>query len=136
MSQNRRSNKEIMLLILFAAAVCLGVLNFKTLVEMVKSFAGMLKPFIIGSAIAFVLNLPLKFIEEKWLSHMPGKLQKSKRTIGIVLSLLFFLAVIFFTTLNSVKFFLPAIPVITRSLLSDVLQILVPLCSGALVFLM
>lgn len=100
MSQNRRSNKEIMLLILFAAAVCLGVLNFTALVEMVKSFAGMLKPFIIGSAIAFVLNLPLKFIEEKWLSHMPGRLQKSKRTIGIVLSLLFFLAVIFFVVIS------------------------------------
>ena len=100
MSQNRRSNKEIMLLIIFIAAVCLGVLNFFTLVGMIKNFIGMLKPFIIGAAIAFVVNLPMKFIEEKWLSQLPEKLQNSKRTIGIVLSLLFFAAVIAFVVIS------------------------------------
>ena len=100
MSQNRRSNKEIMLLILFTAAVCLGVFNFSALVGFVQSFISMLKPFIVGASIAFVLNLPMKFIEEKWLSHLPKKIQKSKRTIGIVLSLLFFAAVIAFVVIS------------------------------------
>lgn len=100
MSQNQRSNKEIMLLILFTAVVCLGVLNFTTLIGLVKNFIGMLKPFIIGAAIAFVVNLPMKFIEEKWLDRLPGKLQNSKRTIGIVLSLLFFVAVIAFVVIS------------------------------------
>lgn len=100
MSQNRRSNKEIMLLILFTAVVCLGVLKFETLVGFIFAFIGMLKPFIIGASIAFVVNLPMKFIEEKWLSHLPEKLQKSKRTIGIVLSLLFFVAVIAFVVVS------------------------------------
>lgn len=100
MNQNRRSNKEIMMLIVFAAAVCLGVLNFSALIGLVKNFANMLKPFVIGGAIAFVVNLPLKSIEEKWLEHMPEKLQNSKRTIGIVLSLLFFVAVIAFVVIS------------------------------------
>lgn len=100
MSQKQRSNKEIMLLILFTAVVCLGVLNFSTLVGLVQAFIGMLKPFIIGAAIAFVVNLPMKFIEEKWLSRLPEKLQGSKRTIGIVLSLLFFAAVIAFVVIS------------------------------------
>ena len=100
MGQKQRSNKEIMLLIVFAAAVCLGVLNFSTLVGLVKSFIGMLKPFIIGGAIAFVVNLPLKYIEENWLKHLPEKLQNSKRSIGIVLSLLFFVAVIAFVVIS------------------------------------
>lgn len=100
MSQKQRSSKEIMVLIVFAAAVCLGVLNFDTLISLVKSFIGMLKPFIIGASIAFVVNLPMKFIEEKWLSHLPEKLQNSKRTIGIVLSLLFFVAVIAFVVIT------------------------------------
>ena len=65
MSQKQRSSKEIMLLILFTAIVCLGVLNFGSLVGLIAKFIGMLKPFIIGAAIAFVVNLPLKFIEEK-----------------------------------------------------------------------
>ncbi len=100
MSQKQRSNKEIMLLIVFAAAVCLGVLNFSSLVGLTANFIGMLKPFIIGAAIAFVVNLPLKFIEEKLLDCMPAKMQNSKRTIGIVLSLLFFTAVIAFVVIS------------------------------------
>ena len=100
MSQKQRSNKEIMLLIVFTAIVCLGVLNFSTLLGLAKSFVGMLKPFIIGAAIAFVVNLPMKYIEENWLTHLPKKLQNSKRTIGIVLSLLFFVAVIAFVVIT------------------------------------
>lgn len=100
MNQNRKSNKEIMLLIVFAAVVCLCVLNFSDLVSFGANFIGMLKPFIIGAAIAFVINLPMKFIEETWLSRMPKKMQNSKRTIGIVLSLLFFVAVIVFVVIS------------------------------------
>ena len=100
MSQKQRSNKEIMVLIVFAAVVCLCVLNFSTLLDLVKSFIGMLKPFIIGAAIAFVVNLPMKYIEDNWLEHLPGKLQNSKRSIGITLSLLFFVAVIAFVVIS------------------------------------
>lgn len=100
MSQKQRTNKEIMLLILFAAVVCLGVLYFGTLAGFVGNFVGMLKPFIIGACIAFVVNLPLKFLEEKVLNRLPQKLQKSKRTMGIVLSLLFFVAVIAFVVIS------------------------------------
>ena len=83
MSQNRRSNKEIMLLIIFTAVVCLGVLNFSALVELVKNFVGMIKPFLTGAGIAFVLNIPMKLAEEKWLSRMPEKLQKSKEPLEL-----------------------------------------------------
>lgn len=100
MSQKQRSNRDIMLLILFAAVVCLGVLNIETLVVLIKNLIGMLKPFMIGAAIAFVVNLPLKFIEEKWLESLPEKLSGSKRSIGIVLSLLFFVAVIAFVVIT------------------------------------
>ena len=100
MSQKQRTNRDIMLLILFAALVCLGVLNVETLVALIKNFIGMLKPFIIGAAIAFVVNLPMKYIEEKWLGALPEKMQGSKRSIGIILSLLFFVAVIAFVVIS------------------------------------
>ena len=86
MNQKQRSNKEIMLLIIFIAVVGWAVLNFNTLVGLVTGFIGMLKPFVIGAAMAFVINLPLKFIEEKMLSKMPEKYNGAKRTLGIVLS--------------------------------------------------
>ena len=52
MNQKQRSNKEIMLLILFIAAVGWGVLNFRTLVGIITGFIGMLKPFVIGAAMS------------------------------------------------------------------------------------
>ena len=100
MNQKQRSNKEIMLLILFIAVVGWGVLNFSTLIGFVTAFIGMLKPFAIGAAMAFVINLPLKFIEEKMLGKMPEKYKGVKRTVGIVLSLLFFAAIIYFVVIS------------------------------------
>lgn len=100
MNQKQRSNKEIMLLILFIAVVGWGVLNFSTLIGFVTAFIGMLKPFAIGAAMAFVINLPLKFIEEKMLGKMPEKYKGAKRTVGIVLSLLFFAAIIYFVVIS------------------------------------
>ena len=100
MNQKQRSNKEIMLLILFIAVVGWGVLNFSTLIGFVTAFIGMLKPFVVGAAMAFVINLPLKFIEEKMLGKMPEKYKGAKRTVGIVLSLLFFAAIIYFVVIS------------------------------------
>ena len=100
MNQKQRSNKEIMLLILFIAVVGWGVLNFSTLIGFVTAFIGMLKPFVIGAAMAFVINLPLKFMEEKILGGMPEKYKGAKRTVGIVLSLLFFAAIIYFVVIS------------------------------------
>ena len=100
MNQRQRSNKEIMLLILFIAVVGWGVLNFSTLIGFVTAFISMLKPFVIGAAMAFVINLPLKFIEEKMLGGMPEKYKGAKRTVGIVLSLLFFAAIIYFVVIS------------------------------------
>lgn len=100
MNQKQRSNKEIMLLIIFIAAVSWGVLNFSTLIGFITAFAGMLKPFAIGVAMAFVINLPLKFIENKMLQRIPEKYNGAKRTLGIVLSLLFFAAIIYFVIIS------------------------------------
>ena len=100
MDEKKRSNKEIMLLILFTAVVCLGVLNISTVIEWIGSLLGMLKPFLIGGCIAFVVNLPLKTIEEKLLKKFPQSLNKSKRAISILLSLMFIIAVIVFVILT------------------------------------
>ncbi|MBQ9991025.1 MAG: AI-2E family transporter [Lachnospiraceae bacterium] len=92
--KERRSNKEIMLLILFTALVCLGVIHFSALVTMLQKFAGMLKPFIMGAGIAFVVNLPLKFLEDKLLCRLPDKVKRMTRPIGICLSFIIILLII------------------------------------------
>ena len=55
-------------LILFAGAIVLGVMYSKEVLNAVKLVIGMLTPFLVGAAMAFVLNLPTRFIENKIFS--------------------------------------------------------------------
>lgn len=43
------------------------MIHIDAVVQFIAFVLGVLSPFLIGSAIAFVLNLPMKFIETKLL---------------------------------------------------------------------
>ena len=65
---DKKMFRMICKLILFAGAIVLGVMYSKEVVGAVKLVIGMLAPFFAGAALAFVLNLPAKFIENKLFS--------------------------------------------------------------------
>ena len=54
----------------------------------IKSVCSLLTPFILGFAIAFLLNKPMMFIENRLLGNMKFK-HKTKRSISAIVSLLF-----------------------------------------------
>lgn len=85
--------KQVRGLILFVAVIVLG-LRYSDMVFMTIAMCiGIFKPFIYGSVIAFVLNIPLCAIEHKLLARWKGKsAEKLKRPLGIVLSILFVVA--------------------------------------------
>ena len=95
-----KKKREWIFLIFCIGLTALAVLRFDSLLALLGKGFLMLKPFLIGVAMAFVINLPLKVIEEKLLTSLPAKLEKSKRTISIILSLLFFAAVIAFVVMT------------------------------------
>ena len=95
-----KKKREWIFLIFCIGVTALAVLRFDSLLALLGKGFLMLKPFLIGVAMAFVINLPLKVIEKKLLTSLPAKLEKSKRTISIVLSLLFFAAVIAFVVMT------------------------------------
>lgn len=95
----RRSNREVMLLILFAALMYLAVMHFSVILALLKSFVGMLQPFIIGGGIAFVVNLPLTFLEEKLLDKLSDKVRGMTRPLSIFLSFIFILLVVILVVL-------------------------------------
>lgn len=98
-------------LILFAGAVILGVMYSKEVLHAGKIFLGMLSPFLVGAAMAFVLNLPTRFIEQKILAKWKNpKSVGLKRGVSIVLALLFVVAVIVFAALM-------VIPQLTKTLM-------------------
>ena len=84
-------------LILFAGAIVLGVMYSKEVLTAVKLVVGMLSPFLIGAAMAFVLNLPTRFIERKFFAKWKNpKAAGLKRGVSIVLALLFVVALLVF----------------------------------------
>lgn len=90
-------------LILFAGAVILGVMYSRELLLVFSLLLGMLSPFFVGAAMAFVLNLPMRFIENKLFAGWKNKKSAgAKRVLSIVLSILFVAAVLAFVILTVV----------------------------------
>lgn len=84
-------------LILFAGAIILGVMYSKEVVGAAKLFFGMLTPFLVGAAMAFVLNLPARFIENKIFAKWKNpKSAGLKRALSILLAILFVVALLVF----------------------------------------
>lgn len=91
MELSKETMKRIGTLILFAAAVLTAVIHIDAVVQFIAFVLGVLSPFLIGSAIAFVLNLPMKFIETKLLGDnriKSRKMRAARRSISLILTLL------------------------------------------------
>ena len=95
MNRNEDYKKEIVSSFL-AIVLILALLLYGERISGVLGFIiNVLKPFIIGGAMAYVLNLPMSFIEKRLLFFMKGKGEKLKRVFSIILSLLFVFFLIF-----------------------------------------
>lgn len=87
--------KQIRGLILFVAAIILLMIYSKSVWGGILLLLSILQPFLIGGAIAFVLNIPLRAIEDKILKKWNGKAAaKIKRPISIMAAVLFLILVI------------------------------------------
>ena len=98
--------KKIRWLIAFAVLLYLGVQNLAVVLKYVKLLWGLLLPFVLGGAMAFVLNVPMSFIER----HLFGKVReknnkagkaasKLARPVSLVLSIVFVILLILIVVL-------------------------------------
>ncbi len=107
----KRIFRMVCKLILFAGAIILGVMYSKEVLAVFKLFIGMLTPFLVGAAMAFILNLPARFIEQKLLANWKNpKAAGLKRGISIVLAILFVVALLVFVVLT-------VVPQLTKTLM-------------------
>ena len=65
MDLNKKSMKKIRELIVFTAILVVALWKFDTVLEGAKNVWGILFPFVLGGAIAFVINVPMSFLEKK-----------------------------------------------------------------------
>ncbi len=81
--------KKIRGLIIFTAIIVLVFWNPEIALSMLSNAFGVVLPFIIGGAIAFVLNVPMSFLEEKIFTEKlvskHKKLEKAGRPLSLVL---------------------------------------------------
>ena len=95
---NKETVKKVLLIIAFTLLFYTGLNHIPEVLRTVGILIGLLSPFLLGSCIAFILNVPMRFIEKKLLKNT--KLKPSlKRTVSLILALLFIVAVILFVFL-------------------------------------
>ncbi len=94
MNLNRRNIRKIRGLIVFAAIVLLALIKFDILCEALVFVVNICKPFVLGAVIAFVINLPMRFYEEKIFGRASlkpktkEKLMKIKRPVSLIMALI------------------------------------------------
>lgn len=103
MGFDKEKIKQIYKLVLFIAIVVLVLIYSKNVFYGLQLFVGMIVPFLAGGAIAFVLNIPLRAIEKKWLKKWDGKVaSKLKRPLSMVLSIVFIALIVTFVIYTAV----------------------------------
>ncbi|MDO5417639.1 MAG: AI-2E family transporter [Lachnospiraceae bacterium] len=83
MELNSENIKKIRGLIVFAVIAVVVGMNYKGVLLVLGLVFKMALPFILGAAIAFVLNVPMRFIE----SHLPIKKAGIRRGVSVVLTI-------------------------------------------------
>jgi len=117
MKERKQNIKTVLALITFTVLLIYLINHIRVIAYVISKMISLLFPFLIGCGIAFVVNIPMRGIEEKLFKDEKGRLYKSRRMISMVLSyvlLLCFVSLVIFVvvpevgnTLDSIKDKLP-----------------------------
>ena len=80
--------KNYFLLITYAIVLAYVFLNLDTVWNVVVTIIDLIKPFIIGICIAFVINIPMKFFEEKVVGKLTKEKSKLKRPLSLIITII------------------------------------------------
>ena len=92
MDLNKKNMKNLMILIVFAVLVLVGVQRIENLAAGFVFLMRIVFPFILGGAMAFILNIPMHFLESRLFAKVKKK--KFVRPVSLVLSILFVVAIL------------------------------------------
>ena len=133
---NSKNIKKILVIITYTILLCFACIKFDIVLKAFGYIFNLLKPFIFGFCIAFILNIPLSKIEGMLTrKNKKGKIKKNSdkrekkvetenkktngklRLLSIVISLLIFIGIIFLTLflvipefINTISIFKDSIP--------------------------
>lgn len=93
MEISKETRKRLMQIIAFGILLYCGVEHFDVVIGAVDFVLGIVMPFLVGGAIAFVINVPMKSIE-RHLFVKNGKLAKWRRPVAYLLTLAIVIGII------------------------------------------
>ena len=75
----KKSVKKIRELIVFTAFLVVALWKFNVVLDVLKAIWGIVFPFVLGGAIAFVTNVPMSFLEKKIFENVKKENKKETR---------------------------------------------------------
>lgn len=89
-------------LIAFGVLLYSGLQHFSYIMGFLQALVALLLPFLVGAGIAFILNVPMRFLERRLFSDAliarRPLLRKLRRPVALLLTFILVLAVLFFVT--------------------------------------
>lgn len=130
---NKQNVKKILLIITYTILLCFALINYKFVLNAIGYILNLLKPFIFGFCIAFILNIPLSKIEniidnikrnykgrknnkKKLNTNIVDKPSKKVRAFSIILSLIIFVGIIFLTLFLVIPEFINTISILKENI--------------------
>ncbi len=93
MNQDKFPTKRILGIITFALLLYWALLHPSQVGAILSGLFALVSPFVLGFAIAFIVNVPLRGLEGLWDKH--AKTQKGKRPVCLVASLVILVGIVF-----------------------------------------
>ncbi|GAA0794416.1 AI-2E family transporter [Faecalicatena orotica] len=98
MEFNKENLRKIRGLILFTLVVLIALWKYTVVLEALGFLLGIMFPFLLGAAIAFILNVPMHFLEEKLFYNKNTNdrhpVKKLARPLSLVLTIIIVLGVV------------------------------------------
>lgn len=94
MNLSKENMKKMKELILFTVIILIALWNYELLFKWVKFAFGIIFPFLLGGGIAFVLNVPMNFLEKKIFSNRHTKDSKIAKRVSRPVSLVLTIAIV------------------------------------------
>jgi len=95
MKEKKQALQTVLFIITFTVLLVYLVNHTGVIVYFFGRLISLIMPFIIGCAIAFIINLPMRSIENSLFKKPEGALYKHKRTISMLFSYILVFAVVF-----------------------------------------
>lgn len=115
MNLDKKSIKQLRQLILFTIVILVAIWNYAIIFEWIGFAFGIIFPFLLGGAIAFVINVPMNFLEEKIFRNKYLKDKKIAKRIARPVSLMLTIAIVIGAV---VLVMFVVIPELTRTVIS------------------